>query len=55
MTYFLISLTVFTLSCWLSIQLVRYRFIAFSFIMIGMVSSVFLVYTMIIAFGELIT
>ena len=55
MTNFLISLTVFTLSCWLSIRLVRYRFIALSFMLIAMVSSVFLVYYMIIAFGELVT
>ena len=55
MTDFLISLTVFTLSCWLPLKFIRYRFIVFSFVMIAMVSSVFLVYTMIIAFGELVT
>ena len=55
MTDFLISLTVFTLSCWLPLKFIRYRFVALSGIIIAMVSSLFLVYTMIIAFGELVT
>lgn len=55
MTNFLISLTVFTLSCWLPLKFLRYRFIALSCMVIAMVSSIFLVYFMIVTLGELLT
>ena len=54
MINFLISMTAFTLSGWLSIRLSRYRFIVAPLMIIAMVSSIFLVYYMIIAFGELV-
>jgi hypothetical protein len=47
-------MTVFTLSCWLSILLVRHRLVATSCMIIAMGSSIFLVYYMIIALGELL-
>lgn len=55
MTNFLISLTVFTLSCWLPMRFTRYRFLMLSCTIIAMVSSIFLVYFMIVTLGELLT